>query len=106
VCPTEIIAFSEAAPRFAEVNAKVLAISCDSPEVKLAWSRTPRKRGGLGHMQIPLVADLTKSISADYGECATGVYREWKGAFTGAFTPEEIRSSGQAFRNLTRRCAD
>lgn len=28
---------------------------------------TPRKQGGLGNMKIPLVADLTKSISRDYG---------------------------------------
>uniref|UniRef100_A0A8C8DID3 thioredoxin-dependent peroxiredoxin n=1 Tax=Oryzias sinensis TaxID=183150 RepID=A0A8C8DID3_9TELE len=28
---------------------------------------TPRKQGGLGSMKIPLVADLTKSISRDYG---------------------------------------
>lgn len=28
---------------------------------------TPRKEGGLGAMKIPLVADLTKSISRDYG---------------------------------------
>lgn len=28
---------------------------------------TPRKQGGLGPMNIPLVADLTQSISRDYG---------------------------------------
>lgn len=28
---------------------------------------TPRKQGGLGSMNIPLVADLTQSISRDYG---------------------------------------
>lgn len=28
---------------------------------------TPRKEGGLGEMKIPLVADLTKKISKDYG---------------------------------------
>ncbi|GLD61005.1 peroxiredoxin-1-like protein [Lates japonicus] len=28
---------------------------------------TPRKQGGLGNMNIPLVADLTKTISTDYG---------------------------------------
>lgn len=27
----------------------------------------PRKQGGLGEMKIPLVADLTKAISRDYG---------------------------------------
>lgn len=67
VCPTEIIAFSDAAKRFEEVGAKVIGISTDTEESHLAWIRTPRKRGGLGHMQIPLVADVTKTISADYG---------------------------------------
>lgn len=28
---------------------------------------TPRKQGGLGAMKIPLIADLTKTISRDYG---------------------------------------
>mmetsp|Transcript_2456 Transcript_2456/g.3885 ORF Transcript_2456/g.3885 Transcript_2456/m.3885 type:complete len:338 (+) Transcript_2456:325-1338(+) len=67
VCPTEIIAFSDAAPRFKALNAEVLALSTDTEESHLAWIRTPRKRGGLGHMQIPIVADVTKAISADYG---------------------------------------
>ena len=39
----------------------------DTAESHLAWVRTPRKRGGLGHMQIPLLADVTKEISASYG---------------------------------------
>lgn len=42
-------------------------VSTDTEESHLAWIRTPRKRGGLGHMQIPLVADVKKTISADYG---------------------------------------
>jgi thiol-disulfide isomerase/thioredoxin len=39
----------------------------DTAESHLAWVRTPRKRGGLGHMQIPILADVTKEISASYG---------------------------------------
>ncbi len=64
---TEIIAYSDAFKRFEEVNAKVVGISTDTEESHLAWVRTPRRRGGLGHMQIPLVADVTKTIAADYG---------------------------------------
>ena len=33
----------------------------------LAWIRTPRKKGGLGHMQIPLLADVDRRIAAAYG---------------------------------------
>lgn len=50
---------------------QVIGISTDTEESHLAWVRTPRKRGGLGHMQIPLVADVTKTISADYGQPAS-----------------------------------
>jgi peroxiredoxin (alkyl hydroperoxide reductase subunit C) len=32
----------------------------------LAWRKTDRKDGGLGHIDIPLVADITKEISAQY----------------------------------------
>ena len=45
----------------------MLTPRADTAESHLAWVRTPRKRGGLGHMQIPLLADVTKEISAAYG---------------------------------------
>jgi alkyl hydroperoxide reductase subunit AhpC len=35
--------------------------------VHLAWVNTPRKEGGLGNMKIPLIADVTKQMSRDYG---------------------------------------
>lgn len=67
VCPTEIIAFSDKQPEFSKLNTQVLALSTDTEEVHLAWIRTARRKGGLGHMQIPVVADTTKAISARYG---------------------------------------
>jgi alkyl hydroperoxide reductase subunit AhpC len=67
VCPTEIIAFNDAAKKFQALNCQLLAISVDSHFSHLAWSNTPRNQGGLGAMQIPLLADLTKQISMDYG---------------------------------------
>ena len=33
----------------------------------LAWVSQPRKEGGLGKMNIPILADTTHSISIDYG---------------------------------------
>ena len=47
--------------------AQLIAVSVDSQFSHLAWINTPRNKGGLGHMEIPMVADLTKQISADYG---------------------------------------
>ncbi|KAL4434271.1 hypothetical protein ABPG75_000712 [Micractinium tetrahymenae] len=67
VCPTEIIAFSDRAKEFEALNCQLLACSTDTPEVHLAWIKTPRKRGGLGYMQIPILADVTKAVSARYG---------------------------------------
>eukprot|EP00735_Rhodelphis_limneticus_P008898 TRINITY_DN2367_c0_g1::TRINITY_DN2367_c0_g1_i1::g.20772::m.20772 TRINITY_DN2367_c0_g1::TRINITY_DN2367_c0_g1_i1::g.20772 ORF type:complete len:211 (+),score=78.75,sp/Q9NL98/PRDX_ASCSU/63.68/4e-89,AhpC-TSA/PF00578.16/3.4e-37,Redoxin/PF08534.5/7.1e-16,1-cysPrx_C/PF10417.4/4.6e-14 TRINITY_DN2367_c0_g1_i1:47-634(+) len=66
VCPTEIIAFSEAAAEFSQLNAQLLAISTDTENCHLAWINTDRKKGGLGEMKIPVVADTTKSISRAY----------------------------------------
>jgi len=67
VCPTEIIAFSDRVEEFRKIGAEVVAASVDSHFTHLAWTKTPRKEGGLGKMNIPLVSDLTKSISRDYG---------------------------------------
>uniref|UniRef100_A0A8D0H844 Peroxiredoxin-2 n=1 Tax=Sphenodon punctatus TaxID=8508 RepID=A0A8D0H844_SPHPU len=67
VCPTEIIAFSERAEEFRKLNCEVVGASVDSHFTHLAWINTPRKEGGLGQLNIPLVADLTHSIAADYG---------------------------------------
>ncbi|XP_035390643.1 peroxiredoxin-2 [Electrophorus electricus] len=67
VCPTEIIAFSERAAEFRKIGCEVIAVSTDSHFSHLAWINTPRKQGGLGSMNIPLLADLTHSISRDYG---------------------------------------
>ena len=48
-------------------NTEVIAVSVDSVFTHLAWINTPRKEGGLGKMKIPILADLTKQISKDYG---------------------------------------
>ncbi|XP_047129295.1 peroxiredoxin-4 [Hydra vulgaris] len=67
VCPTEIIAFSDRIDEFKKINTEVIAVSVDSVFTHLAWINTPRQQGGLGKMKIPLLADLTKQISKDYG---------------------------------------
>ncbi|XP_025109048.1 peroxiredoxin-like isoform X1 [Pomacea canaliculata] len=67
VCPTEIIAFSDRAEEFRAINCEVLACSTDSVFSHLAWVNTPRKQGGLGNMNIPLLEDKTGQISRNYG---------------------------------------
>lgn len=66
VCPTEIVAFSDARDRFAALDAKVAAVSVDSAYAHLAWSRTPREKGGIGGIEIPLIADLSKAVAKEY----------------------------------------
>uniref|UniRef100_A0A2M4BZF9 thioredoxin-dependent peroxiredoxin n=1 Tax=Anopheles marajoara TaxID=58244 RepID=A0A2M4BZF9_9DIPT len=67
VCPTEIIAFSDRIQEFRALNTEVVGVSVDSHFSHLAWINQPRKSGGLGKLDYPLLADLTKQISADYG---------------------------------------
>eukprot|EP00163_Fabomonas_tropica_P012225 TRINITY_DN2349_c2_g2_i1.p2 TRINITY_DN2349_c2_g2~~TRINITY_DN2349_c2_g2_i1.p2 ORF type:complete len:202 (+),score=74.01 TRINITY_DN2349_c2_g2_i1:231-836(+) len=67
VCPTEIIAYSDAAADFAKADCEVLGVSVDSKFTHLAWTQTDRKAGGLGKLNIPLGADITKSMSRAYG---------------------------------------
>lgn len=67
VCPTEIIAFSDRFPDFQAINCQVIACSTDSQYSHFAWVNTPRKQGGLGPMNIPLLSDKSMKISRDYG---------------------------------------
>lgn len=66
VCPTEIIAFSDRASEFEAIDTALVGASVDSHFSHLAWINTPRKQGGLGGLNIPLLSDLSKKISADY----------------------------------------
>lgn len=67
VCPTELIAFSEATSKFAALNANVVGISVDSHFTHLAWIKTPRTQGGVGELNFPLLADFSKDVSRSYG---------------------------------------
>jgi peroxiredoxin (alkyl hydroperoxide reductase subunit C) len=67
VCPTELIAFSDRLQEFKDLNANVLGVSCDSHFTHLAWAKTPRDQGGLGGLDYPLLADISKQMSKDFG---------------------------------------
>lgn len=67
VCPTELIAFSDQIKEFHDINAEVIGISTDSHFTHLAWVKTPRNQGGVGKLNIPLVADISKKISKNFG---------------------------------------
>ena len=67
VCPTEIAQFSDRYEEFKKIGCEVVACSVDSKFSHLAWTKQDRKAGGLGKMEIPILADITKQIAADYG---------------------------------------
>ncbi|KAM9344914.1 thioredoxin-dependent peroxide reductase, mitochondrial [Symphorus nematophorus] len=81
VCPTEIISFSDKASEFHDINCAVVGVSVDSHFTHLAWINTPRKTGGLGHIHIPLLSDLNKQISRDYGVLLEGPGIALRGLF-------------------------
>lgn len=67
VCPTELHAFQEKLQDFELRGAQVIGCSVDSCFSHLAWLSTPRSRGGIEGVSYPLVADLNKTISRQFG---------------------------------------
>jgi len=84
VCPTEIIAFSEKAAEFRKLGCEVLGCSVDSKFSHLAWTNTPRKKGGLGQLDIPLLSDFNKEIAQAY-DVLIDVGEETGATFRGLF---------------------
>lgn len=66
VCPSEIIAFDNRLKEFKDRGAEVIGVSVDSHFSHIAWKNTEINNGGIGQVQYPLVADLTKQIARDY----------------------------------------
>lgn len=67
VCPTEILAFHEAMPRFHSSNCQVLGVSTDSKHCHYQYCQVSRTRGGLGAISVPLLSDSTKALACIYG---------------------------------------
>lgn len=66
VCPSEIIAFNHRLQEFKDRGVEVIGVSVDSHFSHIAWKNTAINDGGIGQVQFPLVADLTKKIARDY----------------------------------------
>jgi peroxiredoxin (alkyl hydroperoxide reductase subunit C) len=66
VCPSEIIAFNHRLKEFKDRGVEVIGVSVDSHFSHIAWKNTEINNGGIGQVQYPLVADLTKQIARDY----------------------------------------
>jgi len=63
VCPTEIKGFNDSLGSFKKLNAEVVGASTDSQWSHLAWI----KRGDLGALKYPLLADFNKETARAYG---------------------------------------
>jgi len=81
VCPTEIIAFSDASDQFKKLGVEVLAASTDSKFSHLAWIKQSRKDGGLGDMKIPILSDTNHQLSKDYGVLKADAGIAFRGLF-------------------------
>lgn len=67
VCPTEIIAFSNAAKEFEQKGCHLIACSVDSVFSHLAWTQQSRDDGGIGDVNFPILSDMKGTIARDYG---------------------------------------
>lgn len=61
VCPTEVVAFSKKLDEFKALGAEVLGASVDSKFTHLAWKEK------IGDVRYPMISDITKRISQEYG---------------------------------------
>jgi peroxiredoxin (alkyl hydroperoxide reductase subunit C) len=62
VCPTEMLAFSEATVEFEAEDAGLIGISTDGVHCHEAWQEFV-----LGRLAFPLAADTTLTVCRDYG---------------------------------------
>ena len=62
VCPTEITQFRDSLSTFKEQGAEVLGVSIDSVHSHKRWIKDD-----LGELGYPLLGDVTKQLSRDYG---------------------------------------
>ena len=67
VCPTEILDFSNKAKHFREIGCEVVGCSIDSHFSHMEYTKKSREDGGLGNIDIPLLADFGKKVGDAYG---------------------------------------
>ena len=75
VCPTEVLAFNAAVPRFAEYDTELLGVSTDGVFSHVAWMEFH-----VGKLDFPLASDRSQVVSQAYGvlddigQAGRGVY--------------------------------
>ena len=79
VCPTELHAFQGALERFEKFSTQIIACSTDSEASHYGWLQQPKNQGGIQGVTYPLVADINKTIAANYGVLAGEYYYDDNG---------------------------
>ncbi|BDD03081.1 peroxiredoxin [Aureibacter tunicatorum] len=93
VCPTEILAFQEKLAEFEKRGVKVIGASTDTEETHLAWLCTSKDNGGIEGVTYPLVADVAKTIAANFGVLAGDWDYTEEGQLTFAGAPIAFRGT-------------
>jgi peroxiredoxin (alkyl hydroperoxide reductase subunit C) len=93
VCPTEILAFQDKLAEFEKRDCAVVGCSVDSKYSHWAWLNTPNDKGGIQGVTYPIVSDLSKTISDNYGVLAGSYDYNEEGLM-------EFNGVAQAYRGL------
>ena len=93
VCPTELIAFQNALGEFEQKGVAIVGCSTDTEETHTAWLNTPRNQGGIMGVTYPIVADVAKTISANYGVLGGEWEYEEEGGFSFSGVPVAYRGT-------------
>ena len=70
VCPTELFAFQNKLAEFEKRGVEVVACSTDTEQSHWGWLQMDKNEGGIKGVTYPLVADTSKTISANFGVLA------------------------------------
>jgi len=93
VCPTELLAFQDKLEEFEKRDCAVIGCSVDSKFSHWAWLNTPTDKGGIQGVTYPIVADLSKTISDNFGVLAGSYDYNEEGMM-------EFQGVAQAYRGL------
>ncbi|KAF2806190.1 thioredoxin-like protein [Mytilinidion resinicola] len=67
VCPSEVLAFQNTLDEFTDRNCAAAFVSVDTKHSLWHWQSLPPRFGGLGKIDLPLLADPSHKMSKDYG---------------------------------------
>lgn len=81
ICPTELFAFQEKIEEFNKRNTVILGISVDQVYTHQKWLEIPRNQGGVQGISYPLISDIKKEISRDYGTLNEAQGNAFRGLF-------------------------